>query len=53
MAAEPISVQLRFLQTLTEIASEHTSTIVVPIPIDLLTPLLESARKKAESTPRT
>jgi len=46
MATEPISVQLRFLQTLNEIASEHTSTVVVPIPIDLLAPLLEAARKK-------
>jgi regulator of protease activity HflC (stomatin/prohibitin superfamily) len=33
---EPMSLQLRFLQTLTEIASEKNSTIVFPIPIDLL-----------------
>ena len=36
MATEPITVQLRFLQTLTEIATENNSTIVFPIPIDLL-----------------
>jgi regulator of protease activity HflC (stomatin/prohibitin superfamily) len=46
MSAEPISMQLRFLQTLSEIATEHTSTVVIPVPIDLLTPLLEAAQRK-------
>jgi regulator of protease activity HflC (stomatin/prohibitin superfamily) len=46
MATEPISVQLRFLQTLNEIASEHTTTVVVPLPIDLIAPLVDAARKK-------
>ncbi|HET9062459.1 MAG TPA: slipin family protein, partial [Candidatus Binatia bacterium] len=46
MATEPISVQLRFLQTLNEIASEHTTTVVVPLPIDLISPLVDAARKK-------
>lgn len=41
LAKTPISVQLRFLQTLTEIATEKNSTIVFPIPIDLLTPFLK------------
>jgi len=41
MAKEPITVQLRFLQTLVEIASENNSTTVFPIPIDLLRPFLE------------
>lgn len=36
MAQEPITVQLRYLQTLTEIAVEHNSTIVFPLPIDLI-----------------
>ncbi len=36
MANQPISVQLRFLQTLSEIAIEQNSTIVFPIPIELL-----------------
>jgi len=36
LAAEPISVQLRYLQTLIEMSSERTSTIVVPIPVELL-----------------
>ncbi|MGB6121623.1 MAG: slipin family protein [Bacteroidota bacterium] len=41
----PVALQLRFLQTLTEVASEKNSTTIFPIPIDLLTPFLESKRK--------
>src|SRR6185503_7269990 len=41
MAKEPITVQLRFLQTLVEIASENNSTTVFPVPIDLFRPFLE------------
>lgn len=41
MAKEPIAVQLRFLQTMREIASEHSTTTFVPIPIDLVAPLLK------------
>ncbi len=40
IAAEPIAVQLRYLQTLVTIATERTNTIVFPLPIDVLTPLL-------------
>ncbi len=36
IGAEPATLQLRYLQTLTEIAAEHNSTIVFPLPIDLL-----------------
>ena len=39
MAQEPITVQLRYLQTLLEIGSANNSTVVFPIPIDLLTTL--------------
>ncbi len=38
---EPAAIQLRFLGTLTEIASDHNSTIVFPVPIDLLKGVLE------------
>ena len=41
MAQEPITVQLRYLQTLLEIGSANNSTIVFPIPVDLLQPFLE------------
>jgi len=42
MAKEPIALQLRYLQTLAEIASEHNSTIIFPVPIDILTPFLSA-----------
>ena len=44
MAQEPITVQLRYLQTLLEIGSANNSTIVFPIPIDLLTALANVAK---------
>ena len=47
MAQEPITVQLRYLQTLLEIGSANNSTIVFPIPIDLLTALSKLAEKRA------
>src|SRR6476660_7553009 len=43
MAQEPITVQLRYLQTLLEIGASNNSTIVFPIPIDLLTALANAA----------
>jgi len=36
MAATPTTLQLRYLQTLTEIASENSSTVIFPVPIDLI-----------------
>ncbi|MDA8434152.1 MAG: slipin family protein [Nitrospiraceae bacterium] len=47
IASQPISLQLRFLQTLTEIATEKNSTILFPIPIDLLKPFMEKGEKKS------
>jgi len=46
IATEPIALQLRFLQTLTEVASEKNSTTIFPVPIDLLMPFLKEAEKK-------
>jgi hypothetical protein len=43
-------LQLRFLQTLTEIAAERNSTIIFPVPIDLLTPFLENRLAPVRST---
>ncbi len=40
IATQPIALQLRYLQALTEIASENNSTTLFPIPIDLLRPFL-------------
>jgi len=42
----PVSVQLRFLQTLKEIAAEQNSTIVFPIPIDLIKTFMENMGSK-------
>jgi regulator of protease activity HflC (stomatin/prohibitin superfamily) len=40
LSAEPTALQLRYLQTLTEIASEKNSTVIFPVPIDLIAPFL-------------
>jgi len=40
------AMQLRYLQTLSNIAGDKTSTIVFPVPMDILTPLIEAARKR-------
>jgi regulator of protease activity HflC (stomatin/prohibitin superfamily) len=48
LAKNPQSMQLRFLQTLTEIAGEKSSVIAFPLPIDLLRPLLHSAPTRAD-----
>jgi regulator of protease activity HflC (stomatin/prohibitin superfamily) len=41
LASEPASLQLRYLQTLGDITNEKTSTIVFPLPIDLVRPLMQ------------
>jgi len=41
IATAPSALQLRFLQTLTEIATEKNSTIIFPVPIDLIKPFLD------------
>lgn len=43
IAMQPIALQLRFLQALAEVATEHNSTILFPLPIDLLAPFLRKA----------
>ena len=47
IAKEPAAMQLRYLQTLAEIATENNSTTIFPIPIDLLKVLSNMAEKKA------
>ncbi len=42
LAAEPTALQLRYLQTVTEIAAENNSTTIFPIPIELFRPFLSS-----------
>jgi regulator of protease activity HflC (stomatin/prohibitin superfamily) len=43
ISAQPIALQLRYLQTMSEIASEHNTTTFIPIPMDLFTPFLKKS----------
>jgi len=47
---EPAAIQLRYLQTVTEIAAEKNSTTLFPIPIDIFRPFLERAIPAADAT---
>jgi len=47
LSTQPVALQLRYLQTLTEIAVEKTSTIVFPLPIELVSPLTALLRRAA------
>ncbi len=49
MGQYPITLQLRYLQTLREIAAENNSTTLFPIPVDLIKPFLEREEKKKET----
>jgi regulator of protease activity HflC (stomatin/prohibitin superfamily) len=46
ISENPTALQLRYLQTLTEVASEKNSTTIFPVPIDLLRPFVEMMEKK-------
>src|SRR5437660_531769 len=48
IAKEPIALQLRFLQTMREISSEHNTTTFFPLPIDLLTALIKKSEPPKE-----
>ncbi len=46
LAASPSSMQLRYLQTLTEIASERNSTLIFPLPVELFRHMMDPAGKR-------
>ena len=46
MSQNPVSLQLRYLQTLVENAAEKNSTTIFPVPIDIITPLLQGFAKR-------
>ena len=48
LGTQPAAIQLRFLQTLTEVAVEKNSTTIYPIPIDLIAPFMKKITKEAE-----
>jgi hypothetical protein len=41
MSENPIALQLRFLQTMLEISSERSTTMILPLPLELLRPFLD------------
>jgi regulator of protease activity HflC (stomatin/prohibitin superfamily) len=45
LSSIPAAMQLRYLQTLTEIGAEQNSTVVFPMPIDIIKPFLDLAEK--------
>jgi regulator of protease activity HflC (stomatin/prohibitin superfamily) len=45
LGKEPTAIQLRFLQTLVEVAAENNSTMIFPVPIDIIKPFLEREKK--------
>jgi len=46
ISKEPIALQLRFLQTMREISSEHNTTTFLPVPIDLFSPFIKALSEK-------
>jgi regulator of protease activity HflC (stomatin/prohibitin superfamily) len=53
LSSQPQAIQLRYLQTLTEIAAEQHSTIVFPLPVDLLTGLAQTLGRGNRGGPTT
>lgn len=49
LAQEPISLQLRYMQTLIDIAGDKSSTIVFPLPMDLIGPLMKKLSAESKS----
>jgi regulator of protease activity HflC (stomatin/prohibitin superfamily)/membrane protein implicated in regulation of membrane protease activity len=49
IAVEPVTITLRYLQTLTDIASEKNSTIIFPLPIELLSTFMPERKKRISS----
>ena len=51
MSRNPVTIQLRYLQTLLEMGSNQSSTIVFPLPLDLVQPLLKAIKPDAAGAP--
>jgi len=50
LARQPQAIQLRYLETLTVIAADKNSTIVFPLPMDIVAPLIEAAKRIAPAS---
>jgi regulator of protease activity HflC (stomatin/prohibitin superfamily) len=53
LASVPAAMQLRYLQTLTEIGGENNSTVIFPMPIDIVKPFLDLMSKNTAAAPST
>ena len=51
ISSEPGALQLRFLQTLVEIGYEKNTTVIFPIPIELIRPILDAADRGSVTPP--
>jgi regulator of protease activity HflC (stomatin/prohibitin superfamily) len=51
LSESPASLQLRYLQTLLELGADQNSTVVFPVPIDIVSPFLEAMRPKSAEAP--
>jgi regulator of protease activity HflC (stomatin/prohibitin superfamily) len=51
ISAQPIALQLRFLQTMKEISSEHSTTTFLPVPIDLFAPFIKKSQSQTPNEP--
>jgi len=51
LAEEPVSIQLRYLQTLTEIGVEKNTTLVFPVPVDIFSRINRSLEKSEANAP--
>jgi regulator of protease activity HflC (stomatin/prohibitin superfamily) len=49
MASNPISLQLRFLQTVLEMSSERTTNLILPVPLELLRPFITNLEKSTDA----
>src|ERR1700724_3604886 len=51
ISTQPIALQLRFLQTMKEISSEHNTTTILPVPIDLFAPFIKRFESQITKEP--
>jgi regulator of protease activity HflC (stomatin/prohibitin superfamily) len=51
LSESPASLQLRYLQTLLELGADQNSTVVFPIPIDIISPFLNAMRQQDPGNP--
>jgi regulator of protease activity HflC (stomatin/prohibitin superfamily) len=49
LAEQPVSVQLRYLQTLTEIGVEKNTTVVFPVPVDIFSRITKALKSEANT----